>query len=503
VQVKDFLEYAMFIVHIAAEIAPVAKVGGLADVLLGFNRELAVQGHISTVVMPKYDCMDLGDIQDMQVVDNDFWSFGAEGWTKNSVWCGLVEGIPVFFIEPHNKTRYFERGRFYNCHDDSERFIYFARAALEFLLKSNKHPDIIHLHDWQTALVAPLYEDIYKPLGLRTKAIFLSIHNFEYQGLCDPKELDKIGLKSVHYLTPSKLQDHRYPSRINLLQGGIVYSNFVNTVSPTYAEEVIHPLGGKGLENILSQYAYKFTGILNGLDYTYWDPATDHYLPVPFSASEPASLMAGKRANKLHLKQRLSFCMEDRPIVSCIARLVPQKGTDLIYHAIFRTLERGGQFILLGTSPFPSINDQFHQLKLNLGSNPNVHFELNYNEELSHQIYAGSDMFIVPSLWEPCGLTQLIGLRYGTIPVVRKTGGLADTVFDVEYSGKPLYETNGFTFDHPNEMGVNSALDRAIDCWFKQPEFWEQLVLTGMRMDYSWERPTKEYIALYEKFVRD
>lgn len=491
----------MFIVHIAVEMAPVAKVGGLADVLLGLSRELQVQGHSVAIVMPKYDCMDAHDVVDLQIADENFWSYSAEGWIRNTVWIGLVEGLPVFFIEPHNQTPYFNRGRFYNCEDDSERFIYFARAALEFLLHSNKHPDIIHLHDWQAALAAPLYYDIYRHLGLRTSGIVLSIHNFEYQGTCDPIELEKIGLSSSFYLNPYKLQDHKYPSKINLLKGGIVYANQVNTVSPTYAKEVMHPLGGKGLETLLQQYAYKFRGILNGLDYVYWNPATDKYLPMTFSANEAEEFWKNKLVNKNFLRQRLSFSQEDRPIVACIARLVPQKGTDLIYHAIFRTLEKGGQFILLGTSPFPSINDQFRQLKLNLGSNPNVHFELNYNESLSHQIYAGSDMFLVPSLWEPCGLTQLIALRYGTVPVVRHTGGLADTVFDVEFSGKPHGQTNGFSFDHPNEMGLNFALDRAIECWFKQPHFWHQLAFNGLKMNYSWKEPCQEYLAMYRSCI--
>lgn len=483
----------MFIVHIAAELAPVAKVGGLADVVLGLSRELTKQGHAVAIIIPKYDCMDVHDVQQLEVADDNLWSFGAEGWTRNTVWVGLVEGLPVFFIEPHNKTAYFHRGRFYNCDDDRERFTYFSRAALEFLLKSNKSPDIIHLHDWQTALVAPLYHDMYKALGLRVSGIVLTIHNFEYQGDCNPGELDKVGLKGSHYLTPARLQDNKHPDKINLLKGGIVYANYVTTVSPNYAKEVMHALSGKGLETTLQLYSDKFSGILNGLDFVYWNPGTDRYLPVNYTAGE----VEKKAANKNRLRERLGLSNQHRPIVACIVRLVPQKGTRLIYHAIFRTLEKGGQFILLGTSPFPSINDQFHQLKVNLGSNPNIHFELNYNEELSHMIYAGSDMFIVPSLVEPCGLTQLIALRYGTIPIVRNTGGLADTVFDIEYSGKPLNETNGFTFDHADEEGMNSALDRAIECWFEQPQFWEQLVSNGMKMDFSWYLPTQKYVSLY------
>jgi starch synthase len=491
----------MFIVHIAAEIAPVAKVGGLADVVLGLSRELTKQGHMVAIILPKYDCMDDQDVKDMQIVDNNFWSMGAEGWVRNSIWAGLVEGLPIFFIEPHNSTGYFNRGRFYNCDDDSERFLYFSRAALEFLLKSGKHPDIIHLHDWQTATIAPLYYDVYRSLGLQISGIVFTVHNFEYQGLCESSELDKIGLKSTDYLSSGKLRDSQYPEKINLMQGGIVYSDYVTTVSPNYAQEVLHPLGGKGLEVLLNQYQHKFTGVLNGLDYTYWNPETDPFLPTSFSSYEK-ECYSHKIANKNRLRERLSLSNQQRPIVSCIVRLVPQKGTHLIYHAIFRTLEKGGQFILLGSSPFPSVNNQFRQLKVNLGNNPNVHFELNYNEELSHLIFAGSDLFIVPSLVEPCGLTQLISLRYGTIPIVRKTGGLADTVFDIEYSGKPHYQTNGFVFEHADEEGVNSALDRAIQCWFDQPEYWQQLVLNGMQMDFSWVQPTKQYIAIYQSLLK-
>lgn len=496
----------MLIIHIASELAPVAKVGGLGDVVIGLSRKLKEHGEQVAIIIPKYDCIELSEVEKLQVVNDQLWSLGKEGLIRSTIWGGYVEGISVYFIQPHNKSGlpYFDRGCFYSGNDDIERYLFFSRAALEFLHQSAIYPDIIHIHDWQTAIIAPLYQDIYKPLGFQTKGVIFTIHNIEYQGQCQTEDLDQIGLIGSDYDLPAKLQDNLHPENLNLLKGGIVFSSYVTTVSPTYAEEVKGSLGGRGLENTIMQYAYKFSGILNGLDYAYWNPATDRYLPSHYSANDsPESLFAQKAANKKFLRNRLNLADQHRPIVSCISRLVPQKGTHLLHHALFRTLERGGQFILLGTSPIPAITEQFRQLKVNLGNNPHVHFELNYNEPLSHQIYSGSDMFIVPSLFEPCGLTQLISLRYGTIPIVRSTGGLKDTVFDIEYSNRPFHETNGFAFLYPDTAGVDFALDRALHQWFHAPERWKELVQNGMKMDYSWNNPSLAYLNLYHNALSD
>lgn len=490
----------MYLVHIASELAPVAKVGGLADVVYGLCQELVSNGVKAEIIIPKYDCIDLKGVSHLSVYQRDLKCYYHGEYVLNTVWQGNVDGLSVFFIEPHNKKPFFSRGTFYECEDNVDRFTYFSRVALEFLLQSGKNPDVIHCHDWHTALIPVLYHEIYKSLNLKVNGFIFTIHNLEHQGLCFPFVLDYIGLNGTYLLNHHKLQDPHRHDHINLLKGAIVYSTYFTTVSPNYAKEIQTPLGGCGLHHVISHYHTKFSGILNGLDYSYWDPHTDCYLPVHYSPNQ--KLIEGKKANKEHLKKRLYLDPKEAPIVSCIARLVLQKGVHLIEHALFRTLEKGGQFILLGTSPDSAISHHFHALKINLGHNHNVHFEMQYNEGLSHQIYSGSDFFIVPSLFEPCGLTQLIALRYGTIPVVRKTGGLADTVFDIDHSQVPLQKRNGYTFDHADTQGVDSALDRCLATWFSNPEKLLKMMQCGMLLDYSWKKPCEEYMHLYKRCLK-
>ncbi len=495
----------MHIVHIASELAPLAKVGGLADVVLGLSRELSWKGHDVDIIIPKYDCMNSNDIRDLNIDYASLMSYYQGEWFDNTVWMGWVENLKVYFIDPHHPRHFFHRGCIYGCEDDLERFLYFARTALEFLYKKGVQPDILHLHDWQGAPVAPLYTDIYVPLGFNRSKLVFTIHNIEYQGKCAPSDLDRVGLNGSSYLVPEKLQDDANSKSINLLKGAIVYADFVTTVSPSYAKEIKAPEGGRGLDGTLRKYEDKCAGILNGVDYSYWNPEIDRHLPAHFSSRElPANkkdrnILDKKAYIKKILRERLNLDEQHKPILGCVARLVPQKGLDLIKHALFRMLELGGQFVLLGSSPIASINNEFHDLKHRFTDHPNIGLILHHNEELAHLIYAGSDMFIVPSLFEPCGLSQLIALKYGTVPIVRRTGGLADTIFDVDNSGFPFDQTNGYTFDAPDVGGVNSALDRAVHTWFENPDKWRKLMIGGMNMDYSWNHPADQYIEVYNK----
>jgi len=494
----------MHIVHIASELAPLAKVGGLADVLLGLCRELSWKGHDVDIIIPKYDCLDSDQIRDLSIAYHDLKSYYKGQWHSNIVWVGWVENLKVYFIEPQHYRYFFNRGCFYGCEDDIERFLYFSRAALEFMLKTQMQPDIIHTHDWHTAAVAPLYYELYKTPEFSKPRIIHTIHNIEYQGECAPADLDAIGLNGAELLKPDKLQDNYALANINLLKGAIVYSDRFTTVSPNYAKEITTPLGGRGLDATILKYANKFSGILNGIDYSYWNPEIDRYLPVHYSSRElPANkkdrnTLDKKGFIKRLLRERLDLAEEHCPIIGCVCRLVPQKGTDLIKHALTYALKHGGQFILLGSSPYPEINAEFHALKQQYIDNPHVHLILHYQEEFSHLIYAASDLFIVPSLFEPCGLTQMIALKYGAIPVVRNTGGLADTIFDVDYSEKG---GNGYTFDFPDTIGLESALSRAFDCWFHDPDKWRKLMVSGMDIDFSWNEPSNQYIKLYQEVI--
>lgn len=495
----------MHIIHIASELAPIAKVGGLADVLLGLSRELSWKGHDIDIIIPKYDCLDSNGIRDLSIAYEGLMSYFEGHWHSNTVWMGWVENLKVYFIAPHHPGYFFNRGCFYGCDDDIDRFLYFSRTSLEFMFKKQLRPDIVHLHDWQTSVVAPLYYDMYTKLGFNSPKLVLTIHNLEYQGRCSPNDLDKVGLKSSDYMTPDKLQDDLYPSAANLLKAGVVYSDFVTTVSPNYAKEALTVEGGRGLEKVLQKNKNKFLGILNGIDYSYWNPEIDRFLPVHYSSRElpmnkkDKNTLEKKAFIKKTLRERFMLAEEHRPIVACITRLVPQKGVELIKHALNYTLKKNGQFILLGSSPIPAISADFHELKHQYADHPNVYLALHYYEELAHWIYAASDMLIVPSIFEPCGLTQMIALKYGTVPIVRQTGGLADTIFDVDNSGKPSEETNGYTFEQPVNSGIESALDRAFDCWFHHPDKWHKLMINGMNIDFSWNKSSNLYLDVYKK----
>lgn len=497
----------MHIVEIASEFAPIAKIGGLGDVLLGLSRELTLQGHQVDIIIPKYDCIDSRPIRDLRVVYHNLMSPYEGEWHRNTVWVGWVDNLKIYMIESHHQRLFFNRGCIYGCEDDIERFLYFSRCALEFLYKSDMQPDIIHLHDWQTAPIAPLYRLIYNEIGYDPAKLVFTIHNIEYQGKCSPIDLNKVGLDSEALHHPDLLQDEQNPALVNHLKGAIVFSDAVTTVSPSYAVEILTHEGGKGLEHVLKKHDDKLVGILNGLDYTYWNPETDPYISVHYSVREKPGdecsqhTIDKKAFIKKQLRERLMLDEVHRPILGVVARLVPQKGLDLIRHALYHTLDHEGQFVLLGSSPIPSIDAEFHALKRQFADHPHVSLILKHDESLAHQIFAGSDMFIVPSLFEPCGLVQMIALRYGSVPIVRRTGGLADTIFDVDGPDKNVPYSNGYTFDAPNEEAVKSVLNRAFTCWYHDPKRWRELMLRCMRMDYSWKEPAREYFHLFEDLI--
>ncbi|KAK3006523.1 hypothetical protein RJ639_015787 [Escallonia herrerae] len=497
----------LHVIHIAAEMAPVAKVGGLGDVLTGLSKALQKRGHLVEIILPKYDCIQYERIHDFRALDMVVESYFDGRLFKNKVWVGTVEGLPVYFIEPHHPANFFWRGQLYGEHDDFKRFPFSSRAALELLLQAGKKPDIIHCHDWQTAFVAPLYWDLYAPKGLNSARICFTCHNFEYQGTAPASELASCGLDVHHLNRPDRMQDNSAHDRVNplkllrLFYSMLVqlFSNIVTTVSPTYAQEVRTAQGGQGLHATLNLHSKKFVGVLNGIDTDAWNPALDSYLKVQYSAND----LQGKLENKAALRKHLGLSSADvkRPLVGCITRLVPQKGVHLIRHAIYRTVELGGQFILLGSSPVPHIQSEFEGIANHFRSHEHARLVLKYDESLSHTIYAASDMFIIPSIFEPCGLTQMIAMRYGSIPIARKTGGLNDSVFDIDDDTIPVQFRNGFTFLTPDEQGLNSALERALYHYKNNGEGWQQLVQKDMNIDFSWDESSSQYEELYEKSV--
>ena len=489
----------LFIAMVASECAPVAKVGGLGDVVYGLSRELEIRGNNVEIFLPKYDCLRYDQIYGLQLTFKDLWVPWNGGSIHCSVYFGFVHGRKCFFIEPHSEQNFFNRRCFYGQSDDVQRFAFFCRAVLEFMLKSGKNPDIIHCHDWQTALVPVLLFEMYKFLGMGHPRVCYTLHNLQHQGVTGAQILQATGLNRPEYFChPDRLQDNSNRSAINLMKGGMVYSNFVTTVSPHYAWEIMNTNQDYGLGRTLHTHSGKIGGILNGLDYDTWNPEIDRHIPQVYGPATSDK----KYANKQALRQR--FMLQDvfKPIVSYIGRLDHQKGVPLITHAINYCLQHGAQFVLLGTSPDAKISQHFWGLKRQYNDNPDVHLEIGFNEELSHLIYAGADMIIVPSLFEPCGLTQLIGLKYGTVPIVRAIGGLADTVFDANYSPKPAPERNGYVFNDFNAAGIESALSRAIGLWYNYPQHFRELMLNGMRCDYSWNHSGEHYLNIYD-LIRD
>ncbi len=486
----------MYIVQIASECAPVIKAGGLGDVVYGLSRELELRGHCVEIVLPMYDSMRYDQIWGL----HDAYRGLSVPWYGSAIYCdvfcGWVHGRLCFFIQPHSEDNFFNRGHYYGSADDNMRFAFFSKAALEFLLRSNKRPDVIHCHDWQTGLVPVLLFEIYKWHGMWNQRVCYTIHNFKHQGIAGANVLNATGLNNEpYYFSYDRLQDNFNPFVLNMMKGGIVYSNFVNTVSPHHAWEARFGEFGYGLGHTIDIHHYKYSGILNGIDYDVWNPESDRFIPHHYT-SETFEL---KAKNRTALRERLLLQDADKPIVCYIGRLDDQKGVHLVHHAIYYSLSRNAQFVLLGSATEPSINNWFWHEKQHLNNNPDCHLELGFNEELSHLIYAGADMIVVPSNYEPCGLTQMIGLRYGTVPIVRGVGGLVNTVFDRDYDQNHTPETrNGYVFFQTDSNALESSLGRAIDLYQQKPEEFQELALQGMACDYSWKTPGEQYLGIYE-----
>ena len=483
----------MYIVMIAPECAPAAKVGGLGDVVQGLSKELTMRGNAVEVILPKYDCLRYGRISNLTQVYGDLWVPYHNQWIPCDVFAGRMGDLNCLFIDPHSFQQFFNRGVFYGHPDDVERFAFFSRAAMEFLFKTNRRPDIIHCHDWQTGLVPVLLYEIYQRLGMTHPRVCYSLHNVGHQGIHGEVILRQVGLNPGSLMTPERLLDDHSPGCINLMKGGIVYANFVVTVSPRYAQEIRHTHLGMGLQRVLDVHKHKLCGILNGIDYNVWNPEVDPHIAKRYRVGA----LEHKYANKEALRERLWLRHDFKPLVSFVGRLDRQKGVELIFHAVPYCLNRGCQFVLLGSSPHGHIHDAFARLKHQFNDHPDCHLELGYNEELAHLIYAGSDLILVPSEYEPCGLTQIIGMKYGTVPVVRNTGGLADTVFDANYASRPYHERNGYVFNDYNWPGLESALDRALGLWRHYPQYFRELMVNGMRYDFSWNHPGQDYLNIY------
>ncbi len=474
----------MKIVHVAVEMAPLAKVGGLGDMVGGLCKDLAKLREDVEVILPNYSFLKTRKLP----IECHSFKYLQDG-KLNRVCLTKLDNLSVALID-HKKKDYFHRPNIYGYSDDAERFVYFSCAALEYLLEKKETIDILHVHDWHTSICAVLYKEVFEKKGLKIKKIVLNIHNVEYQGICCPGLLDIIGLESKKHLTNGC---------VNLLKEGIIHSDAIIAVSPTYAKEILTKENGYGLEGVLKANEKKILGILNGIDYTVWNPKTDKNIFFRYSPKDRVEkIMKIKAKNKKALRKELGLEIEDKPLICSVGRLVYQKGPELIEHAINSSVKHDAQFVLLGSTHIEELQKKFSNLESKYKKHKDISINFTYDEKLAHQIYASSDFIIIPSLFEPCGLTQMIALSYGTIPIVRKTGGLADTIFDVDEKNKTK---NGFTFYGFNKKELDEALERALRYWNQNGVKLQKLIKSAVSSNHSLSSVAKEYLGVYKKLI--
>ncbi len=475
----------MKVLYCTSEALPFAASGGLGDVAGSLPHELRKRLVGCRVVMPLYDTIPQELKDSMRFVT----SFSVPvSWRRQ--YCGIFEarynGVIYYFID---NQYYFNRGSIYGHYDDAERFSFFSRAALEMLAYIDFKPDVIHANDWQTAMVPVYYSIFYSNYdwykGIKT---LFTIHNIQYQG--------KYGLEIMNEILG--LPDYggaivEYDGCINMMKGAIESANRVNTVSPSYANEILDPWFAHELDPILRDRSWKLSGILNGIDIKNYDPETDKDIYVNYSIKN----IEAKYENKLKLQERLGLEQNaEVPLIGMVSRLVSHKGLDLVREAMEKMLnEENIQFVILGSGDWEYENFfRYMQGKYSKKFVPCYGFV----PELSRKIYAGADMFLMPSKSEPCGLAQMIALRYGTIPIVRETGGLRDSIQD---SGDRV--GNGFTFKTYNSGDMLGAIQRAIaGYWSDNGKGWRMLVERAMACDNSWGKSANEYIRLYKEMIR-
>jgi len=496
----------MHIIHISSEFSPIVRVGGLGDVIHGLAQEQAAMGNFVSVVLPKYDVSKFSAIKDLQIDTLDLWSFDGHTSYHNTIWSTCIGKIKVYLIEMHHPQYYFNRGCVYGSRDDVERFLYFCRTASEFLHIKKIHADIIHIHDWLTSPVAPIMKCIYQNLGFQYGAIALTIHNIKYQGQCSIHNFTRIGLKGEDFRVEDRMQDPVDPNILNLLKGGITYSDIITTVSPTYAKEIMKPEFGFHLHHTLFHLQHKVKGILNGIDTeTTWNPEHDAHLSCPFSIAvrSTKTVLEKKRENRVALYKQLNLQNSCAPLIICISRLVPQKNPHLIEKTIHYTMQQNCCFILLGKVPhaYPEIHKTFTKIFQQYKSTGNIYIKLDYDEALSHQLFASASAIFIPSIFEPCGLTAMISAHYGTLPIVHGTGGLQDTVIDADNTSVPEPQRNGFCFSSLDEEEVQKTIQRAICCIKQNPRLRLSLLKSGMQRKIDWQGPAKQYQNVYEQAI--
>ena len=472
----------MKVCFIAAEAAPFVKVGGLGDVIGSLPKALRELGVDARVILPLYSSID----RERFGLKYKAYQFVDLGWRHS--YCGIfeteVDGVPCYFVD---NEQYFNRDSIYGQIDDGERFAFFSKAALEILPALDFKPDVVNVNDWHTAL-SVIYLDVLKSREAefyKDMKSVLSIHNIEFQGKFNPYEMGNLfGLENKYF------DALIYNGDLNLLKGAIQLADRVNTVSETYAREILDPYFSYGLDKILNVEQGKLRGILNGIDVDKFNPKTDPMIPVNYDLKT----FEDKVQNKLAFQKEMDLEVNaDIPLIGMVTRLTHQKGIDLILQASEDILRTGAQLVILGTgdahyeSALRSLEHYRHD---------RVRSILLFSNEMSAKIYAAGDLFLMPSKTEPCGLSQLISMRYGTVPVVHRVGGLRDTV--IPFTG---VEGNGFTFESFQAGDMMDAIYRAVTCFYQSPDEWKQIIKNNLQKDVSWEQSAKKYLDLYHEVV--
>ncbi len=482
------------IVMIASECVPYVKTGGLADVVGALPKALHQMGHKVSIILPFYNGIDRSKYE----ISKFHAPMGVWMGANTQEWCAVnttttPEGVPVYFIE-HEK--YFARERPYNDSnnrdylDNSERFAFFSRAALQLCIDKNIQADILHVHDWPTALV-PAYLKLWhwNSSVLSRAATVLTIHNIDHQGMFGRDHYEYTGLGWDHF-TSEKFEQY---DGINFLKGGIHFADLVNTVSPTYAQETRSTELGRGMQGSLNRKGPYYLGILNGVDYSEWNPEQDEHIPEKYSVKK----MKGKAKCKAALQERFGLEVDHKlPIIGIVSRFAGQKGLDILYPVIHEAVRQMQvQFVIVGSGD-KILEGKYMALPRQYPSR--VGSYIGYSNPLAHLVEAGADFFVMPSRFEPCGLNQLYSLRYGTLPIVRSTGGLADTV---EQYNETTGEGTGFLFDSLSIDSLYNTIGWVISTWYDRPKHIKAMIKEAMSRRFDWEQSVAKYEACYYEVI--
>lgn len=476
----------MKVLFLASEAVPFVKTGGLADVAGSLPKELKKNGVDIRVAIPLYQTID--DVYKSKMekitefyVDLD-WKHQYAG-----VYALKWDNVTYYFID---NMEYFDRESPYGYEDDAERFIFFSKAATLLSKEIDFHPDIIHTNDWHTALVNVYVNDFRRGDSFfdDVKTLF-TIHNLKYQGVFDSGYLTLTGLDGSYF----NENDLKYFEAINFMKGGIVHCNALNTVSENYAREIKYPFYGEGLDGIIRKYEYKLSGIVNGIDYDVWNPKTDEFIYKNYDAENPE----GKIENKLSLQKLYNLPeREDVPLIGICSRLTAMKGLDLVRYILDELLQEDIQIAVIGTGDY-TYEEMFKYFEWKYPKK--VAARIYYDSEESHKLYAGSDFLMMPSVSEPCGISQLIAMKYGTLPIVREAGGLKDTVIPYNEFTK---EGTGYSFENINAHELLFTTQKAISVYREKRKDHNILLENAMNAVHDWEKSSEEYIKLYKSLSK-